>query len=218
MDFVLAFRTNSAVYSVTSADDVQSGIFLTPKREDNTRVYPGAIISTGPSTNGEPQRQRLLRSISANVELMKYNHNKDLGVEEIAHFIRELLHRSLRSRSAYLVDTTVLGFDTKQRPRLFGIDPLGTKLEMNVRTGGLSATVIQAILDQHYREDLTKEESFDVIKTCLSYLHYGLSNKGNVYNVHYQVCGAEVESVYFRDEDFRLLQPKDTEALLQVTG
>lgn len=86
-----------------------------------------------------------------------------LSTKNIANFVRLELAKSLRSRKPYNVNLIIAGADGD----LYMIDYLGTMVKQPYVVQGYAAFYAMALLDHHYRTNLSEEEGVELAKMCL---------------------------------------------------
>ena len=155
-DFVLLAHDNLGGRSVLVMKDDQDKMFkLTNKLgmvicgESGDTVYFGELIQK-------------------NIQLYKMRHGYELSPHSAANFTRHQLAEYLRSRTPYLVNSLIGGFDEQLRTTsLYYMDHLASLVDVPYAAHGYGAMFTLSLLDKHYREDLTQEEAEELLVKCI---------------------------------------------------
>ena len=155
-DFVLLAHDNLGGRSVLVMKDDQDKMFkLTDKLgmvicgESGDTVYFGELIQK-------------------NIQLYKMRHGYELSPRSAANFTRHQLAEYLRSRTPYMVNSLIGGFDEQSKTTsLFYMDYLASLVEIPYAAHGYGAMFTLSLLDRHYREDLTQEEAEELLVKCI---------------------------------------------------
>uniref|UniRef100_A0A4W3HSY3 Proteasome subunit beta n=2 Tax=Callorhinchus milii TaxID=7868 RepID=A0A4W3HSY3_CALMI len=105
--------------------------------------------------------------IQKNVQLYKMRNGYELSPAAAANFTRKNLAEYLRSRTPYHVNMILAGYDEHDGPALYYMDYLAALAKAPFAAHGYGAFLTLSILDQHYKPDLTREESLELLKKCL---------------------------------------------------
>ena len=155
-DFVLLAHDNLGGRSVLVMKDDQDKMFkLTEKLgmvicgESGDTVYFGELIQK-------------------NIQLYKIRHGYELSPHSAANFTRHQLAEYLRSRTPYLVYALIGGVDEQSKTTsLYFLDYFASLVEVPYAAHGYGSMFILSLLDNRYREDLTKEEAVDLLMKCI---------------------------------------------------
>ncbi|AAS50384.1 AAR019Wp [Eremothecium gossypii ATCC 10895] len=168
MDIILGIRVQDSVILATSKA-VTRGISVLKADDDKTRqLSPHSLMSF----SGEPgDAVQFSEYIQANMQLYMIRENYELSPQAQASYVRSELAKSLRSRKPFQVNVLIGGYDTRaEKPELYQIDYLGTKVELPYAAHGYSGFYTFSLLDHHYRPDMTTEEGLKLLKLCVEEL------------------------------------------------
>ncbi|AET37506.1 proteasome core particle subunit beta 4 Ecym_1264 [Eremothecium cymbalariae DBVPG len=168
MDIILGIRVQDSVI-LASSKAVTRGISVLKATDDKTRqLSPHSLISfTGESGD----TVQFSEYIQANMQLYMIRENYELSPQAQSSFVRNELAKSLRSRKPFQVNVLIGGYDVKkEKPELYQIDYLGTKVELPYAAHGYSGFYTFSLLDHHYRPDMSTEEGLKLLKLCVEEL------------------------------------------------
>lgn len=168
MDIILGIRVQDSVILATSKA-VTRGISVLKDSDDKTRqLSPHTLMSFSGAAGDTVQ---FAEYVQANMQLYSIRENYELSPKAVSSYVRQELAKSIRSRKPYQVDVLIGGYDTKKdKPELFQIDYLGTKVELPYAAHGYSGFYTFSLLDRHYRPDMTTEEGLNLLKLCIEEL------------------------------------------------
>lgn len=129
------------------------GHFIAGKSVDKVFEIGDQIVMT--TAGGVGDAQALVRLMKAELELYKYNSRSPLTVEGASTLLANVLHN--HKFYPYFVQLIVAGFDDK--PRLFDLDLAGGLMPEKVVSTGSGSVVAYGILDEGFKEKLTKDEA-----------------------------------------------------------
>jgi len=130
----------------------------------------GNIIMT---SVGEPgDAQEYAQFIAKNCRLYKMQHGYDMSTHSAANFTRRNLADYLRSRTPFNVHLLIAGYekgDDTRKPEceLYTLDYLASMVKVPYAVHGYGGYFATALMDRHYRNDMNKEEAYDLLKACL---------------------------------------------------
>ncbi|MBI5228768.1 archaeal proteasome endopeptidase complex subunit beta [Candidatus Micrarchaeota archaeon] len=104
---------------------------------------------------GVGDAQSLARLMKAELELYKYSKGEPIPVQGAATLLANILQGN--KYFPYFVQLIIAGFDSK--PRLFDLDIFGGLLSDKYLSTGSGSIVAYGILDEHYKEGISKEEA-----------------------------------------------------------
>ncbi|RKF79508.1 putative proteasome subunit beta type-4 [Golovinomyces cichoracearum] len=105
--------------------------------------------------------------IQANVQLYSLRNSTDLSPSAVAHFVREKLASSLRSRKPYNVNLLLGGVDQiTNKPSLYWLDYLAALAPLPYAAHGYAQYYCLSILDKHHHPDIDLEEGLRLLKLC----------------------------------------------------
>jgi len=106
--------------------------------------------------------------ITKNVQLYKMQNGYELSPWAAANFTRRNLADYLRSRTPFQVNLLIAGFDDeKDECELYVMDYLASMVKAPYAAHGYGGYFTTALLDRHYRKDMTRDEAYDLIKDCV---------------------------------------------------
>jgi len=155
-DFVLLAHDNSGGRSIVVMKDDQDKMFqLTDKLgmvvsgESGDRVYFGELIQK-------------------NIQLYKMRHGYVLSPHSAANFTRHQLAEYLRSRTPYMVNMMIGGYDEQtDTTSLYYMDYLASLVEVPFAAHGYGAYFVLSVLDRYYHEDMSQEEAQELLAKCV---------------------------------------------------
>ncbi|XP_011497064.1 PREDICTED: proteasome subunit beta type-2-like [Ceratosolen solmsi marchali] len=109
--------------------------------------------------------------ISKNLQLYKMRNGYELSPKAAANFTRRNLADYLRSRSPYFVNMLMAGYDDQTGPELYFIDYLASCVKVPYATHGYGGFFSLTILDRYYKNNLSENEGYDLLKKCIREIH-----------------------------------------------
>ncbi|XP_074641724.1 proteasome subunit beta type-2-like [Tubulanus polymorphus] len=106
--------------------------------------------------------------IAKNIQLYKMRNGYELSTTAAAHFTRKNLAEFIRSRTPYMVNLLLAGYDDEDGPSLYYMDYLGSSVKLPFGCHGYGAFMSLSILDKMYKPDLTKEEAIKLLEKCVT--------------------------------------------------
>lgn len=168
MDIILGIRVQDGVILATSKA-VTRGISILKDSDDKTRQLSTHTLMGFTGEAGDTVN--FAEYIQANIQLFSIRENFELSPHAVSSFVRTELAKSIRSRKPYQVNVLIAGYDIKKnKPELYQIDYLGTKVELPYAAHGYSGFYTFSLLDHHYRPDMTIDEGLDLLKKCVAEL------------------------------------------------
>merc|ERR1711997_1255173 len=101
-----------------------------------------------------------------NCRLYKMQNGYDLSTHAAASFVRRNLADYLRSRTPFNVNLMITGKGDESF-ELYTLDYLASMVKVPFAVHGYGGFFAKALLDRHYRSDMTKEEAYSLIKDCV---------------------------------------------------
>ncbi|CCF60457.1 hypothetical protein KAFR_0K01010 [Kazachstania africana CBS 2517] len=168
MDIILGIRVQDSVI-LASSKAVTRGISILKDTDDKTRqLSPHNLMSFAGEAGDTVQ---FAEYIQANMQLYAIRENFELSPNAVSSFVRNELAKSIRSRKPYQVNVLIGGYDIKNnKPELYQIDYLGTKVELPYAAHGYSGFYTFSLLDRHYRPDMSLEDGLKLLKLCIAEL------------------------------------------------
>ena len=90
--------------------------------------------------------------------------------DEGDHFTKRLQHQVQQATNQPEPTSSFAVTKSLLQPRLFWIDQYGSMQKLKYGAHGYAANFLLSVLDQGYRENLSKEEAIDLMKTCFEQL------------------------------------------------
>ncbi|XP_065339391.1 proteasome subunit beta type-2-like [Cloeon dipterum] len=109
--------------------------------------------------------------IAKNMQLYKMRNSYELSPQSIATYTRKNLADSLRSRSPYMVNLLIGGYDKDEGAQLYFMDYLASMVKVPFAAHGYGGYFSLSIMDRLYRPDLPKEEGYKVMVECVKECH-----------------------------------------------
>ncbi|CAG60147.1 uncharacterized protein GVI51_H09449 [Nakaseomyces glabratus] len=168
MDIILGIRVQDSVILATSKA-VTRGISVLKDSDDKSRLLSPHTLMTFTGEAGDTVQ--FAEYIQANMQLYSIRENYELSPSAVSSYVRQELAKSIRSRKPYQVNVLIGGYDTKkEKPELYQIDYLGTKVDLPYAAHGYSGFYTFSLLDHHYRPDMTTTEGLELLKLCIAEL------------------------------------------------
>lgn len=168
MDIILGIRVQDSVILATSKA-VTRGISVLMDSDDKSRLLSPHTLMTFTGEAGDTVQ--FAEYIQANMQLYSIRENYELSPSAVSSYVRQELAKSIRSRKPYQVNVLIGGYDTKkEKPELYQIDYLGTKVDLPYAAHGYSGFYTFSLLDHHYRPDMTTTEGLELLKLCIAEL------------------------------------------------
>ncbi|XP_076364835.1 proteasome subunit beta type-2-like [Tachypleus tridentatus] len=104
--------------------------------------------------------------IEKNIQLYKMRNGYELSPSGAANFTRRNLMEYLRSRTPYLVNLLLAGYDKHTGPELYFMDYLATMAKVPYAAHGYGSFFTLSILDRYYRPDMTEEDAVALLEQC----------------------------------------------------
>ncbi|XBW38558.1 hypothetical protein QEN19_004146 [Hanseniaspora menglaensis] len=221
MDLLLGIKTQNEVILVTSRNFTRGISIMNHKDRKFTNLSDNIVMGISGESGDTSQ---FAEYIKANIQLyenryssiptisLKKNeeeseqkksksHLTTLSTKNVANFVRQELAKSLRSRKPYQVNLIIAGGDGS----LYMIDYLGTMVEQPYVVQGYAGFYALALLDHHYRVNLTEEEGIELVKKCIKEVN--LRMPASIGDVDIVVLSADKESkeMLLTDKELLLL-------------
>ncbi|KAL1881153.1 hypothetical protein VTK73DRAFT_4600 [Phialemonium thermophilum] len=105
--------------------------------------------------------------IQANSQLYTMRNDTDLSPSALAHFVRDELATSLRSRNPYQVNLLLGGVDPiTHKPSLYWLDYLASLAQVPYAAHGYAQYYCLSILDKHHHPDITLGQGIKILNLC----------------------------------------------------
>ncbi|KAL1806520.1 hypothetical protein DCAR_0832319 [Daucus carota subsp. sativus] len=153
-DFALVVADSSAVHS----------ILVHKSNEDKVMVLDSHKLMGASGEAGD--RAQFTEFIQKNVSLYQFRNGIPLTTAATANFTRGELATALR-KSPYMVNIVLAGYDKETGPSLYFIDYIATLHKLDKAAFGYGAFFSLAMMDRHYRSDMSVEEAVDLVDKCI---------------------------------------------------
>lgn len=153
-DFALVVADSSAVHS----------ILVHKCNEDKVMVLDSHKLMGASGEAGD--RAQFTEFIQKNVSLYQFRNGIPLTTSAAANFTRGELATALR-KSPYMVNIVLAGYDKETGPSLYFIDYIATLHKVDKAAFGYGAFFSLAMMDRHYRSDMSVEEAVDLVDKCI---------------------------------------------------
>ncbi|KAI9851689.1 MAG: Proteasome subunit beta type-4 [Thelocarpon superellum] len=105
--------------------------------------------------------------IEANVQLYSMRNEGELSPSAVAHFVRQELASSLRSRKPYTVNLLLGGLDPiTHQPSLYWLDYLAALAKVPYAAHGYAQYYCLSILDKHHQPNISLDEGLKILRMC----------------------------------------------------
>ena len=106
--------------------------------------------------------------VQKNIALYRTRNGYSLSIESTAHFTRNELAESLRSRRPFVVNLLLGGFDSKEsKSYLYWMDYLGTLGTVPYGAQGYGSNFVLGLLDRYHRSNMTVAEGVELLEKCV---------------------------------------------------
>ncbi|KAK2723677.1 hypothetical protein QYM36_002125 [Artemia franciscana] len=151
MECIIGVAFKDFVILATDATSVSS-IIVQKHNEEKVYKLSDHLMMAVSGASGDTHQ--FAEFIAKNVQLYKMRNNYELSTAAAAHFTRQNLAQSLRSRSAYNVNMLLAGFDKDAGGELFFLDYLAASIKLNYGAHGYGGMFATSILDRYYRKGI----------------------------------------------------------------
>ncbi|CAG2122896.1 unnamed protein product, partial [Medioppia subpectinata] len=116
--------------------------------------------------NGESgDTNQFAEFIEKNIKLYSMRNGFELSPKSANTFIQRNLADYLRSRTPYMVNLLLAGYDTiADKPELYFMDYLATNCTVPYAMHGYGSFFGTSVLDRYYKSDSTQEEAIELLK------------------------------------------------------
>merc|ERR1719327_1339513 len=113
-------------------------------------------------------RSIMVMKSAQNIALYKMRNGYELSPSAAANFTRRNLADYLRSRTPYMVNPLIAGFDTETgKPELYFMDYLAAMIQTKYACHGYGGFFSTSIMDRHHRTDMTKQQAYALMVECV---------------------------------------------------
>lgn len=111
-------------------------------------------------------RAQFTEYVQKNVALYQFRNGIPLTTAAAANFTRGELATALR-KNPYMVNIILAGYDKETGPSLYYVDYIATLHKVDKAAFGYGSYFSLAMMDRHYRKDMTVEEAVDLADKCI---------------------------------------------------
>ncbi|XP_050505073.1 proteasome subunit beta type-2-like [Diabrotica virgifera virgifera] len=164
MECLLGIKFND--YVLVAADMTAAQSIIVMKTDENKlHKLSNKLVMAVSGESGDTTQ--FAEYIAKNIQLYKMRNTYELSPKEAAAFTRRNLADALRSRSAYHVNLLLAGYDDKEGPQLYYMDYLASIASVDYAAHGYGGFFSLSIMDRNYRQNLSKEEGYELLKKCV---------------------------------------------------
>ncbi|XP_075473535.1 proteasome subunit beta type-2-A-like [Primulina tabacum] len=153
-DFAIVVADSSAVHS----------ILVHKTNEDKIMVLDSHKLMGASGESGD--RVQFTEYIQKNVALYQFRNGIPLTTAAAANFTRGELATALR-KNPYMVNIILGGYDKDVGPSLYFLDYIASLHKVDKAAFGYGSYFALAMMDRHYRQDMTVEEAIELVDKCI---------------------------------------------------
>ncbi|XP_073303855.1 proteasome subunit beta type-2-A-like [Primulina huaijiensis] len=153
-DFAIVAADTSAVHS----------ILVHKTNEDKIMVLDSHKLMGASGETGD--RVQFTEYIQKNVALYQFRNGIPLTTAAAANFTRGELATALR-KNPYMVNIILGGYDKDVGPSLYFLDYIASLHKVDKAAFGYGSYFALAMMDRHYRQDMTVEEAIELVDKCI---------------------------------------------------
>ncbi|KZV35398.1 folate-biopterin transporter 1, chloroplastic [Dorcoceras hygrometricum] len=132
--------------------------------EDKIMVLDSHKLMGASGESGD--RVQFTEYIQKNVALYQFRNGIPLTTAAAANFTRGELATALR-KNPYMVNIILGGYDKDAGPSLYFIDYIASLHKVDKAAFGYGSYFALAMMDRHYRQDMTVEEAIELVDKCI---------------------------------------------------
>lgn len=155
-------------FVILVADTTQARSILVMKGDED-KIFKVDSHKLMAAAGPPGDRIQFLEYIEKNLTLYALRTGNPLSTKAAVTFTRGELASALRS-SPYQVNILFGGYDQDEGPSLYFLDYLASLHKMNFACHGYAGYFLLSILDRHWKEGMTVEESLKLVKYCTDQL------------------------------------------------
>lgn len=154
-------------FVLLAADRINAHSIIVVKHDVNKIKQLSDYLVMG--VTGEPGDSiQFAEYISKNIQLYKMRNGYELSPAAAATYVQRNLANYLRSRTPYMVNLLVAGYDTQtNEPYLNYLDYLSTSTRLPYGMHGYGAFFVMGLMDRIYKADCTLDEGIDMMRKCV---------------------------------------------------
>ena len=165
MEGLIGIRFDS--FTLMASDKTNAHSIIVVKNDENKTYRLSEHLLLG--VNGEAgDTVQFAEFIEKNIQLYKMRNGFELSPECANTFIQRNLADYLRSRTPYMVNLLLAGYDIiKDKPELYFMDYLATACTVPFAMHGYGSFFGTSVLDRYYKSNMTLEEGLELLKKCI---------------------------------------------------
>ncbi|KAI6248367.1 putative proteasome subunit beta type-4, partial [Erysiphe necator] len=143
------------------------GASILKATDDKTRILNKNTLMAYSGEPGDTSKLHFAEYIQANIQLYSMKNSTDLSPAAVAHFARNELAQSLRSRKPFNVNVLLGGVDQiTNKPSLYWMDYLASLAPLPYAAHGYAQYYCLSILDKHHQPDINLEAGLRLLGLC----------------------------------------------------
>lgn len=150
--------------------DMTVGRSIITYKHDEDKIHQLDATKLLATTGDYALRTLFADYVEKNLNLIRLKSDVDLSNAACAHFIRNQIATSLRSRNPVQCNCLLGGVDA-DGPALFYLDYFGSLQKLNFGAHGYCSNFCLSIMDKNYRTNMSQEEARQVLQLCLDTLN-----------------------------------------------
>ncbi|KAL9237639.1 hypothetical protein vseg_012164 [Gypsophila vaccaria] len=152
-------------FAIIAADtSAVNSILVHKSNEDKVMVLDSHKLMGASGEAGD--RVQFTEYVQKNVALYQFRNGIPLTTSATANFTRGELATALR-KNPYSVNILLAGYDKEIGPSLYFIDYIATLHKVDKAAFGYGAYFSLAMMDRHYRSDMSLDEAIDLVDKCI---------------------------------------------------
>ena len=166
MEALIGIRFDNFVLLSSDRTNAHSIIVV---KNDETKTYRlSDHLLLG--VNGEAgDTAQFAEFIEKNIQLYKMRNGFELSPECANTFVQRNLADYLRSKTPYMVNLLLAGFDViKNKPELYFMDYLATACSVPFAMHGYGSYFGTSVMDRYYKSNMNLEEGLQLLKKCIN--------------------------------------------------
>ncbi|XP_048757802.1 proteasome subunit beta type-2-like [Ostrea edulis] len=164
MEFLIGIQGKDFVLMASDTSSARSILSMKQDTDKMHRMTDNLVMLVSGESGDTVQ---FAEFISKNIQLYKMRNGYDLSPTAAANFTRKNLADYLRSRTPYMVNLLMAGFDKNEGPSLYFMDYLASMNKCPFAAHGYGAFFSLAILDRYYTEDITRARALELLNMCI---------------------------------------------------
>eukprot|EP00948_MAST-09A_sp_MAST-9A-sp1_P002580 g2580.t1 len=158
-------------FAIVAADSAAARSIICFKQDEDKVLELDQRRILGISAQDQANRMNFGDYIQKNLHLAKLRNGFTMSTKAIASYVRTELAASLRTRTPYVVNGILAGYDsTTSEPSLYWIDYMGSMQKVPFGVHGHCGAFLYSVLDNQWKADLTLDEAKSIIASCLETL------------------------------------------------